>query len=206
MFHKGKAGTLSAKQTELLNDAHACAEHMADTVGAMLMLSRLEAGKVHLDIAPVDVLALLQDIWKDFSVTVEKKEQNYQFDCDAKLTIQTDKKLLKEVLSNLMSNAVKYTPERGAITITAAETEMGYRLTVKDSGLGIPRHQQEEVFSKFFRADNVIAKQTEGTGLGLYLVHSLVTLLGGNIAFTSEEGNGATFYIDLPTLPPNHAQ
>ena len=110
----------------------------------------------------------------------------------------TDPALLKETLSNLLSNAVKYSPDGGTISISVRKNTEKIAITVKDTGCGIPRKEQEKVFTKFFRAPNAMKIKTDGTGLGLYLVQSLVKLLGGSITFTSEENKGTVFTIVLP--------
>jgi two-component system sensor histidine kinase VicK len=115
--------------------------------------------------------------------------------------MQADPKLLRMVMQNILSNAVKYTPEGGKIdfSITFAD---GKNILVKisDTGYGIPRNQQDKIFTKLFRADNVRDKDTDGTGLGLYIVKSIVDNSGGKIWFTSseEKNKGSTFYVTLP--------
>jgi two-component system sensor histidine kinase VicK len=105
------------------------------------------------------------------------------------------------VFQNLLSNAVKYTPEGGEIRMTLA-FDGGKRnvlFEISDTGYGIPKRQQGKIYTKFFRADNVKAKDTEGTGLGLYLAKSIVEHLGGKIWFVSGEDEGTTFFVALPT-------
>jgi two-component system sensor histidine kinase VicK len=116
---------------------------------------------------------------------------------------------MKIVLQNLFANAIKYTPENGTITIailpSGQETQNsvinkdeGVLIVVADTGYGIPKNQQSKVFTKLFRADNIKAKDTDGTGLGLYIVKSIVEAVGGKIWLESEENKGTTFYVFLP--------
>ena len=121
-----------------------------------------------------------------------------------------DRKLLRIIIQNLLSNAVKYTPKDGKVGISikylkereslSDKTMKGDSLTfvVNDSGIGIPINQQDKMFSKLFRADNARESETEGTGLGLYIIKSIVDQSGGEIWFKSEEGKGSTFIITLP--------
>jgi len=113
------------------------------------------------------------------------------------------------VISNLVSNGIKYTPEVGVVTITVRPRQADVLIDVTDSGWGIPKAAQEQIFSKFFRAHNVVKRETTGTGLGLYLVKGLLDALGGRIWFTSEENQYTTFSFTLPRarrLPKKLAQ
>ena len=114
------------------------------------------------------------------------------------------------VLSNLISNAIQYTPEKKSIRVTSEEVKKGNTIdthkmledsliiTVSDDGCGVPKNQQEKIFTKFFRADNARIMHTDGTGLGLYIVKSILDHTGGTIWFRSEEKEGTTFYITIP--------
>src|SRR5581483_10761290 len=116
--------------------------------------------------------------------------------------IKADRKIIRLILQNLISNAAKYTPHKGEIELTLQQklTEGASTLSIKvrDSGVGIPKSQQAKIFTKLFRADNIKPLDTEGTGLGLYLVKSFVDLCKGKIWFKSKEGKGTLFYIELP--------
>ena len=118
--------------------------------------------------------------------------------CDDGLKIKTDPILLKEILSNLLNNAIQYTPEGGKIEVRITRTNDSIECRVQDNGLGIPKHQQDKIFEKFFRAENATIRDSNGTGLGLYLVKNLVDLLGATISFTSKENDGTTFTVVLP--------
>jgi signal transduction histidine kinase len=102
------------------------------------------------------------------------------------------------VLQNLLENAVKYTPEYGRIEVVLEPGEKFLRVRVKDNGVGIPAEDQAKLFSKFFRANNVIRMQTEGSGLGLFIVKNIIQKHGGDITFTSEEGKGTEFAFTIP--------
>jgi signal transduction histidine kinase len=119
---------------------------------------------------------------------------------NASTAIKTDPLIVKEVVTNLVSNAIKYTPEGGTVKIQVRPRRADIMVKVSDSGWGIPEQSQEQVFSKFFRAQNVVKRETTGTGLGLYLVKGLLDLLGGKIWFNSVEGEGTSFYFTLPRI------
>ncbi len=116
--------------------------------------------------------------------------------------MQADPKLLRMVVQNILSNAVKYTPEGGKIELSISLADKkNILLKISDTGYGIPKNQQDRIFTKLFRADNVRDKDTDGTGLGLYIVKSIVENSGGKIWFKSsgeEENSGTTFYVELP--------
>ena len=112
--------------------------------------------------------------------------------------LKTDSLIVKEVLANLISNAIKYTPRRGKVTVTVHNQRQWVEFMVEDTGVGIPEQSQDKIFSKFFRAHNVVQKETTGTGLGLYVVRGLVMILHGKIWFKSAEYSGSTFYVALP--------
>jgi signal transduction histidine kinase len=112
--------------------------------------------------------------------------------------IKSDPKLLRIVIQNLLSNAVKYTPEGGTVTITLEESIFEKAIIVSDTGIGIPKKEQDKIFIKMFRADNARRLSTsQGTGLGLYLVKSMVGALGGNVSFVSLENKGSSFTIKI---------
>jgi len=104
------------------------------------------------------------------------------------------------VVQNLLSNSVKYTPEKGKIEIslTLDSKKKMLLFKVSDNGYGIPKNQQDKIFTKLFRADNVRGKDTEGTGLGLYIVKAIIDNSGGKVWFESKEDKGTTFYVTLP--------
>ena len=120
---------------------------------------------------------------------------------DLELRILSDAVILKEILGNLVSNAIKYTNHNGEVRFAIKPKHNRVILSVSDTGMGIPKNSRDNVFSKFYRGDNVIRKETSGTGLGLYLVKGLVSELGGEVWFDSTEDKGSTFYVSLPLLP-----
>jgi len=112
--------------------------------------------------------------------------------------VKTDNLIVKEVISNLISNAIKYTSDEGTVRVEVRGRARDVIVSVHDNGWGIPASAHDQVFSKFFRATNIVKRETTGTGLGLYLVKGLLDRLGGTIWFESVEGKGTTFYFTLP--------
>ncbi len=189
---------------QLLETLQRSAKNMAETIGTMLTISRIAAGKIKLEPEPVDVRQMFTDIQNDFVAQCEKENKQVVLDVDQDTALTTDRKLLREVVMNLTSNALKYSPEGSKVMVRAKRGDGKIRLDIQDFGYGIPVAQQSKVFTIFFRGDNVIRRQVDGTGLGLYLVYSLVTFLGGDISFVSVEDQGTTFTMLLPLTPPTH--
>jgi len=133
-----------------------------------------------------------------------KKKINLKFDFPkTKLPyLPIDREKMMLAIENLLENAIKYNMEKGNITVKIERVGQEAIISIKDNGLGIPARQKDKIFTKFFRADNVIKFQTEGTGLGLYIVKNIILGHRGKIWFESEEGLGTTFYISLPLEQP----
>ena len=112
--------------------------------------------------------------------------------------ISLDSGLMSIIVQNLVSNAIKYTPEGGNVYLSIQQVDNNYVLKVKDTGYGIPIEQQSQIFTKLFRADNIKTKHTEGTGLGLYIVKSILDTVGGKISFKSKEEEGTEFIVEIP--------
>jgi len=200
----GALGALTGNQEALLQRAKEYGVHMAETIFTMLTISHVEAGKVTVQHSAVDICVLLRELEREYGNEIRRKEQQYTVECPPNTVLQTDAKLLREVFANLLSNATKYTPDRGSIRTTIREEDGHLRIDVSDTGYGIPAHQQDRVFHKFFRGENIMKRSTDGTGLGLYLVASLTTLLGGYASFQSQENVGTTFSLFLPLTPSSH--
>jgi signal transduction histidine kinase len=142
----------------------------------------------------------MQSILSEMQQYAENKEVVLSANIDKPLMTITDPVLAKEVFANLLSNAIKYTPQGGTVHVSLKPKDNTVVCSVKDTGLGIPDHVQDRIFTKFFRAPNVLQKETSGTGLGLYMVKSIADNLGGKIWFKSVEGKGSTFYFSLPII------
>ncbi len=187
------------EEKELLEEGKKSAKHMAEAINAMLQISAIEAGEIVPHHESIPLSDFLLDLMQMHHQDYEKKYQTVSCVCPAELTVTTDEKFLQELVGNLLGNAIKYTPEAGIIRLISRKTERGVEIMIQDTGMGIPQAQQEHVFrKKFFRAENAVKKETSGTGLGLYLVHLLTRLLGGQISFVSQEGAGTTFTLVLP--------
>jgi signal transduction histidine kinase len=199
MLEDGYQGELAAGQKEFLDIILASSQHMVDIVNMLLNLSRIEAGRI--SVAPVELAldSLLQQALDELQPKIAAKQQVVTQEIEEGLPlIKVDPAVIQEIFSNLLSNAVKYTPAQGTITISMTQNDKQIITRISDSGYGIPPQEQSRVFSKFYRGTNILKAETEGTGLGLYLVKTLVELVGGKISFESELGKGTTFTVTFP--------
>lgn len=201
----GKMGPLQDQQKDVLKDAKISVDRMNETISTMLMISRIETNNLPLEHEPLSIQNILGDLQNQMKNIYESKKQQVTIDCPVDVSLTTDRKVLIEILTNLMSNAVKYTPDGGNVLWKVKQNASSVTFDITDSGYGIPNKDKDRIFTRFFRAENVKNMQTEGTGLGLYLVASLVKVLGGTISFTSVENKGTTFTCIFPLTPPSHA-
>ena len=200
MLLTGDAGKISGKQKEYLDEIYRGNRRMVNLVNSLLNVSRLELGTFTAEPEAVDVLTLMHSVIIEQKQQIGEKKLNIVTSFEKTIpSIQSDPKLLRMVFQNILSNAVKYTPSGGKIEISLSlDGKKNILLTVADTGIGIPKGQQENIFTKLFRADNARVQDTEGTGLGLYIVKSILDHAKGKIWFKSVEGKGTTFYVTIP--------
>jgi PAS domain S-box-containing protein len=199
MMLAGDAGKLTKTQEDYVSNVNDSNERMIELVNSLLNVSRIEAGKIIVEPKLVSFPKLVDEIVTGFESRFEEKKQQVNVERKQKIPrIKIDPKLIHHVLMNLLSNASKYTPNKGKITITIDINDRSLICSIKDTGYGIPESQHRYIFSKFFRGDNIVAKETDGTGLGLYLAKLIVEASGGAIWFKSTEDKGSTFTFTLP--------
>lgn len=186
------------EEARLFGTARAAVTHMSKSIDTMLMISRIEAGKVTVKRAEVLLCPILQGAVKQEQEQIDAKKLSVSVHCEEEAGAHCDESILREIVTNLVSNAVKYTPDGGMILVRCARQAGSVHIDVQDNGYGIPTHQQRKIFSKFFRGDNILRMHTDGTGLGLYLAYRLADLLDGSLSFVSEENRGTTFTLVLP--------
>ena len=184
---------------EYIQDAREVNERMVRLVNDLLDLSRLETGALHVDVQMTDLGALTRSIAGELQPAIRQKDHTLSVvGASGVPPVPSDPKLLRQVFSNLLSNAVKYTPPGGTIRVTIRRDTEQVCWSVKDTGIGIPARDIPLLFQKFYRAENALAMNAEGTGLGLALVRLITERLGGRVWCESEEGQGATFFCVLP--------
>lgn len=180
---------------------HSSNERMITLVNDLLNVSRIELGTISLSYKPYDLPKAIDEIVNEIKAEIKNKHLKVTTHIEPGLdAIVTDPRHLQVILQNLITNAVKYTPEKHQVTIAASKEHDKLHLTVKDTGYGIPAKQQSQIFSKLFRADNARKSVTDGTGLGLYVGKAMVDQLGGKIWFESVEDEGTTFFVVIPLI------
>ncbi len=200
MLLDGDAGRINKEQKEYLEQVYRGNQRMVELVNSLLNVSRIDLGTFAVE--PVEMR--VEDVAKDFVGEIRPqvlaKKQKLVENYSAKLPhIFADPKLVRIVIQNLLTNAVKYTNTGGKIEITIRpDGKANIEIVVTDNGMGIPTGQQDKIFTKLFRADNVRATDTEGTGLGMYIVKSVVESMNGSISFKSKENQGTSFTVKLP--------
>ncbi|MCO6480097.1 MAG: response regulator [Phaeodactylibacter sp.] len=204
------------KGREKLNMAKRNARRLLNLVGQLLDLSKLEAGNMELQLVRNDVVPLLKNLFFSFESLAEEKNISLVFNClEEEIILDYEPDKLEKIVINLLSNAFKFTPDGGEVSLSVARSELAVSqqitrnrrpattnqllsITVHDSGIGIPPEQQPHVFNRFYQVDSEDTRKFEGTGIGLALVKELVELHGGAITVKSEVGRGTEFSVLLP--------
>ncbi len=197
-FLDGDLGALSAEQKKETHSMHEMAVNLADLTSMILDVSRIQLGKMNLAPLPLDLDALFAEILQVVKPTIEQKKLQFIKRMPEKLpTALLDKRYTRMTIENLLTNAVKYTPEGGTVTLDLALKDGVLHGKVADTGCGIPKGEQSKIFGKMFRASNV-RNAEEGNGFGLYVAKGAIEGQGGKIWFESTEGKGTTFFFELP--------
>jgi PAS domain S-box-containing protein len=197
------SGTLTPRQVKSVTTISTSGQHLLTLINDILDLSKIEAGKLELHLDTVNVQEFCESCLLFVRTQAMQKHIGVAFEHDGRVAkLSADPKRLKQVLVNLLTNAVKFTPEGGRIglTVAAPKGEDVARFTVWDTGIGIAPEDQTKLFRAFTQIDSGLTRAQEGTGLGLVLVAKLVELHGGSVAFESEPGKGSRFTVTLPQI------
>jgi len=198
---EGMAGDLPPTVHNMVGNIYRSAEHLLSLINDILDLSKIEAGRFDLVIAPINVPDMLKDWRNHVSVLADKK--GLQFEINAKplpQSISGDKGRISQIVINLLSNAIKFT-DVGKVELGVEWAETGLILKVIDSGVGIPPEALNYIFDEFRQVDGTTQRRHEGTGLGLAIVRKLCWLMGGDVQVTSRLGEGSIFTVRLPLQP-----
>jgi signal transduction histidine kinase/DNA-binding response OmpR family regulator len=199
MLEKEVVGPLTQQQAEFVSTILSNAERMGVLVSDLQDISRIETGQIRLKIEPVRLVEALEDGLEATRAQIEARAQRLMVEVSQDLTVHADPARLTQVLINLLSNACKYTPQRGRIRVRAWLKDGCVHCAVSDTGVGISLEDQARLFTKFFRSDDPAVRNMPGTGLGLCIVKSLVELQGGEIEMESLPGKGTTVTFTVPT-------
>ena len=201
MMLDNAVGKIKPEQADYLHNIYQSTERMVQLVNDLLSLSRLESGRLRIDPKPTDITGFVQNIIDEIKPVAKVKQVALKFQAEKDLPdTALDINLMRQVIHNLITNAVRYSTGRpkAAVKIDITRQKENYIIKITDNGIGIPEAVQSRIYEKFFRADNAVKTDTEGTGLGLYVSKMIVESSGGRIWFESKEGKGTTFCVSLP--------
>jgi len=202
VLHERMFGELNPKQAEYVQDIHASGRHLLSLINDILDLSKVEAGRMELELAPFNLPAALENALTLVRERAERHGLRVSLAVDERVgDLVGDERKVKQALLNLLSNAVKFTPEGGRIVVTAQPADGFVEIAVADTGIGIAPEDQEAIFEEFRQVGGDYARKREGTGLGLALARRFVELHGGRLWVKSEPGRGSTFTFTLPVRP-----
>ena len=207
IMHDGKVGAISERHKEFLGDILSSSRHLLQLINDVLDLSKVEAGKLEFVPERTDPAMVVGEARDVVRALAAKKRINVTSEIDPALgVIESEQKSLKQILYNYLSNALKFTPDDGAVTVRVrAEDAKNFRIEVEDSGIGIKPEDVGRLFVEFQQLDATTAKKYAGTGLGLALTKRIVEAQGGRVGVTSTPGKGSIFYAVLPrVLAPAH--
>lgn len=194
-------GPLNDKQRRYIEHIHTGGTHLLSLINDILDLSKIEAGRMELAMEDLKVQLLFAEVLSVMQPLADKKSHTLSAAADAGLAIRADATRLKQILMNLLGNAVKFTANGGKVELLARLQEGKVRLEVRDNGPGIPSQEQKRIFEAFYRLREP-GKKTEGTGLGLAITQRLVELHGGELSLESQLGHGSCFFFSLPVVAP----
>ena len=194
----GEAGPVTDDQRQFLGVVERNANRLLDLVGDLLFLAQIEAGKLSLEVGAVDLAALAAESVETARPLAEEKGVTLTLATSPLPLLAGDRARLAQLLDNLVSNAIKFTPEGGRVDVRASASNGNAILEVRDTGMGIAAEEQEHIFERFFRTSRATEQAIQGTGLGLAISKAIVHAHGGAITLASSEGEGATFKVAIP--------
>lgn len=198
----GEAGEINEIQREFLSIVQENSDRLVSLINDLLDISRIESGRVHLKIEPLDLSEVVQGVVDTFRTYADQSGIELSWHATKGLPRAAgDRDRVGQVLMNLVSNAIKYSPGGGSVRIDLRRRGERISVGVTDTGMGISAEDQKQLFSKFFRVDSTLTREIGGTGLGLSICKSVIELHGGSIGVRSKLGEGSTFWFTLPIAP-----
>ncbi len=202
LLKKEGTANLTKKQKDFIEKIYNSNERMIALVNDLLEVSRLEAGENKLYLQSTDIEGVINSIIREKKDEIKKKHSQISFTVEQEPfpLVRTEPNKIKQALGNLITNAINYNNDGNRVSIDLKVQDEMALIAITDNGVGIPKDQQNQVFNKFFRGNNVLQFETTGTGLGLYITKAFIEASGGRIWFKSEENKGSTFYFTLPVV------
>jgi len=199
LLMSGKLGNIEVNQLEYFKILKENTARMQSLVSDLLTVSRIETARLPLRKTVFSIEDLVRDLISKFEPFAKGSKVKINFEVKESLPrIFNDSNQLRQVIDNLLDNAIRYTRDNGEIEIKISKKAKNIYFEIKDNGVGIPKKDQKYIFQKFFRSENVLKYQTQGSGLGLYISKAIIERLGGKIGFKSQEGIGSTFWFTIP--------
>lgn len=199
LLMSGKLGRIEEKQTEYFRILKENSARMGELVSDLLVVSKLETGRLPLKKRKFSLVDLTKDLISQFKPFARASNVEIILKSQSNLPLAlADSDKIRLVIENLLDNAIRYIKDKGRVEIRIKPKNKSIHFEIEDNGVGIPRQDQKYIFQKFFRAENVMKYQTQGSGLGLYISKSIIERSGGKIGFKSEENKGSTFWFTLP--------
>ena len=197
---EGFGGAVSEKQQHILNIIVQESNRMIDLVNSLLDLSKMEAGMLEYQFAPTDISTLVKQTLESLAPLAEAKNISIDNRISIQQPVKVDQEMMMQVFRNIVGNAIKFTPEKGNITLDAEVRKSFVEITIHDTGIGIAKEDIKRIFHKFQQIIPLKGKKVKGTGLGLATVKQIIIAHGGKVWATSQVGQGSTFYITLPLV------
>jgi signal transduction histidine kinase len=212
MVLEGDAGRITPMQRRLLNQSFISSQRMVYLISDLLNVSRLRTGKFIIEPVRTNLATVIKGEIEQLVETAKSRNLELVYNKPEHFpTYMLDETKLRQVIMNFVDNAIYYTPSGGRITVSLEEKPQSIEFTVNDTGMGVPKHDQPHLFTKFFRAHNAKRARPDGTGLGLFMAKKVIIAQGGAIIFKSQEGKGSTFgftfakdRLQTPPAPPAH--
>jgi signal transduction histidine kinase len=201
MLRDEEAGTLSEEQSRFLAIVYRSSERLQRLVGDLLFVARLDANGLQMRYGDVQVDDVVRECVEASSAIARSRDIEVVADLPEVPSIRGDRERLGQLVSNLVSNAIKFTPDRGHVTVRTRAEGAVLALEVEDDGIGIPEAEQSRVFQRFFRSSTATQQAIPGTGLGLVISKAIAEAHGGTMSLRSEEGRGTCFRVELPLQP-----
>jgi len=198
MIERGSLGELNERGVKLLATSKNASRHMVDLIDNVLQLEKLRSGNLQLQVAPIDLLPFLDGCLDSVRLMAANKNMTMidQYNQAGSVFVSGDEFWLKQVLVNILGNAIKYSPENTSVTVTTVKIDDKLEIRINDQGPGIPEADKKLIFERFHRVDSTAS--VKGTGLGLPIAKELIEMHHGSISVESESGKGSTFAVQLP--------
>lgn len=194
MVLEGDAGKINDQQRKLLTQAFSSSQRMVYLIADLLNVSRLRTGKFFIDSVPVNLAEVIEQELDQLKAEAAVRQLKLAYQKPKQFPmLMLDENKIRQLIMNLVDNAIYYTAPGGNITVKLIEKPQTIELRVEDEGMGVPKSEQHHLFTKFYRASNARKARPDGTGLGLYMAKKVIMAQGGSLIFDSTEGKGSTF-------------